>query len=262
MQPGRGRTEGPMKRFERYVAIGDSTTEGLKDPDGSGGYRGWANRFAEHLAKHSPGLQYANLAIRGTVAREVHEGQLAAAVALKPDVATVVAGVNDLLRRRFDVDEVAGHLGTMFQTLKAMGTTVLTFTMPDISSVMPVARVVRHRLLALNARLRKRAAVNGVLLVDIAAHALGGDPRLWDEDRLHANSLGHERIAMGLAHTAGLQGFEKWHEPLAPLPPHRLRDAARAELFWSRTYLLPWLRDRSKSERVPKRPKLSPVEPA
>ena len=35
--------------FRRYVAIGDSTTEGLEDPDGQGGYRGWANRFAEHL---------------------------------------------------------------------------------------------------------------------------------------------------------------------------------------------------------------------
>ncbi len=252
-----------MKRFERYVAIGDSTTEGLKDPDGAGGYRGWANRFAEHLAQASPGLQYANLAIRGSVAREVHAGQLEAAVALKPDIATVVAGVNDLLRRRFDVDEVAGHLGTMFQRLTGIGTTVLTFTMPDISSVMPMARIVRHRLLALNARLRKRAAVNGVLLVDIAAHALGGDRRLWDEDRLHANSLGHERIGMGLAHVAGLPGFDRWSEPLEPLPPSSLRDAARAELFWSRTYLVPWLKDRAntpaQNRPAAKRPKLTRV---
>lgn len=40
-------------RFERYVAIGDSSTEGLDDPDGNGGYRGWANRLAETI----PGQQ-------------------------------------------------------------------------------------------------------------------------------------------------------------------------------------------------------------
>ena len=33
--------------FRRFVAIGDSTTEGMDDPDGSGGYRGWADRLAE-----------------------------------------------------------------------------------------------------------------------------------------------------------------------------------------------------------------------
>ena len=49
--------------FLRYVAIGDSTTEGLEDPypDGSG-YRGWADRLAERMAQASPGLLYANLA--------------------------------------------------------------------------------------------------------------------------------------------------------------------------------------------------------
>jgi lysophospholipase L1-like esterase len=48
------------------VALGDSFTEGLGDPrpDGSG-LAGWAGRFAERLAGVSPGLQYANLAVRG-----------------------------------------------------------------------------------------------------------------------------------------------------------------------------------------------------
>ena len=58
--------------FQRYVAIGDSTTEGMDDPDGAGGYRGWADRFATHVARAQPGhpLEYANLVIRGrTTAR-------------------------------------------------------------------------------------------------------------------------------------------------------------------------------------------------
>ena len=42
-----------MTRFERYVAIGDSTAEGLDDPDGRGGYRGWANRLERFAATYA-----------------------------------------------------------------------------------------------------------------------------------------------------------------------------------------------------------------
>ncbi len=253
-----------MKRYERYVAIGDSTTEGLEDPDGEGGYRGWANRFAEHVARSQGSLLYANLAVRGFCAREVHAHQLAAALALRPDLSTVVAGMNDLLRARFDADEVVGHLGTMIETLTQQGSTVLTFTLPDISSVMPMAKLVRGRLLTFNDRLRRRCASSGALLVDFAAHALGGDRRLWHEDRLHANSLGHERVAMGLAHTLGLTGFDGWSTPLPGLPRRGLRDAVRAELAWGRGYLLPWLAGRARGEassELPgaKRPALLPM---
>jgi lysophospholipase L1-like esterase len=79
--------------LQRYVAIGDSTTEGLMDPDGRGGYRGWADRFAEHVARAHGPLEYANLAVRGHDARTVRERQLARAVSMRPDVCTVVAGV-------------------------------------------------------------------------------------------------------------------------------------------------------------------------
>lgn len=243
--------------FERYVAIGDSTTEGLMDPDGAGGYRGWANRFAAHLAQERGSIQYANLAIRGTCAREIHEGQLAAAVALAPDVATVVAGMNDLLRRRFDAEDVVGHLETMIRALRRAGAVVLTFTLPDITGVMPMARVIRHRLLKLNALMRVRCVEAGARLVDFAAHDLGTDPRVWHEDRLHANALGHERVAMGLADAVGLKGFEGWSAPLPVEPRRTLTQALQAELFWSRRYLLPWLLDRGPSApRKAKRPTL------
>lgn len=81
-----------------YVALGDSQTEGVGDGDDVTGLRGWADRLAEHMARHNPGLVYANLAVRGRLAGQAHAEQLAPALALRPDVATVVAGVNDLLR--------------------------------------------------------------------------------------------------------------------------------------------------------------------
>ena len=93
-----------MSPFQRYVAIGDSTVEGLDDPDGRGGYRGWADRLAQRLAAAQGSVLYANLAIRGRTTRQIRREQLDAAVAMQPDLVAVVSGTNDLLRPRFDPD--------------------------------------------------------------------------------------------------------------------------------------------------------------
>src|SRR4051812_31146615 len=99
----------PVEGYVRYVALGDSQTEGLGDGDDVRGLRGWADRLAERIATDSPDARYANLAVRGRTAGQVYAEQLGPALELRPDLATVVAGVNDLLRPRFDADEVAGH---------------------------------------------------------------------------------------------------------------------------------------------------------
>ena len=90
------------RRYERFVVLGDSTAEGLDDPDGRGGYRGWADRLAERIARDQGSLLYANLAVRGRNTAQVLAEQLERAVAMRPDLAVVAAGTNDLLRVRFD----------------------------------------------------------------------------------------------------------------------------------------------------------------
>ena len=135
----------PPPRFARYVALGDSSTEGLDDPDGVGGYRGWADRLAEAVAAHQGEVAYANLAVRGRIARQIRAEQLDAAVALHPDLATVVAGMNDLLRARFDPRAVAAEVEAMQRALVDRGAVVLTLTLPDISrhlAIAPVARLI------------------------------------------------------------------------------------------------------------------------
>ena len=113
-----------MKTYARYVAIGDSTTEGLDDPDGAGGYRGWANRLAERVAAHQGSLDYANLGVRGRCAREIKVEQLGPALALRPDLATVVAGMNDLLRGRFVAREIAADIGAIQRALIVSNTRI------------------------------------------------------------------------------------------------------------------------------------------
>ncbi|MFF8279782.1 SGNH/GDSL hydrolase family protein [Streptomyces lateritius] len=253
--------------YTRYVALGDSQTEGLGDGEDTTGLRGFADRLAERIAETSPDLTYANLGVRGRLAGQVRAEQLAPALALRPDVATVVAGMNDLLRPRFDADEVAGHLEAMFAALTARGVTVATVTFPDATRIVPLARPVGSRVTALNARIREAAGVHGVLVADTFPHAVVTDSRLWSPDRLHASPLGHARIAAALAHALALPGSgEEWTHPL-PERPHTPSNALRAvlaELRWTATFLGPWigrrLRGRSSGDgRTAKRPDMLPL---
>lgn len=123
--------------FLRYVAIGDSTTEGLDDPDGHGGFRGWANRLAERLAAANGSVLYANLGIGGLRTRHIRETQLAPALAMQPDLVSVVSGTNDLLGLRFDARGFAEHVEAMQRAFRDQGATVLTFTLPDITRLIP-----------------------------------------------------------------------------------------------------------------------------
>ncbi|WAU84591.1 SGNH/GDSL hydrolase family protein [Streptomyces sp. Qhu-G9] len=256
----------PDSGYLRYVALGDSQTEGLGDGDDVRGLRGWADRLAEQVASATPGLLYANLAVRGRLAGEVRAGQLEPALALRPDLATVVAGVNDLLRPAFDADEVAAHLEAMFAALTAQNARVATVTFPDIARIAPLARPFGPRVHALNDRIRRAAVRHGVAVAETSPYPVVVDPRLWSPDRLHASPLGHARIAAAVAHALELPGSDDaWTRPLpAVAPPLSGLRAAGAELRWAGSFLGPWVvrrvRGRSSGDgREAKRPALLPV---
>ncbi|MFD9355053.1 SGNH/GDSL hydrolase family protein [Streptomyces sp. NPDC060031] len=255
----------PNGEYLRYVALGDSQTEGLGDGDDEVGLRGFADRLAEHLAAADPEVRYANLAVRGRLAGQVRAEQLEPALALRPDLATVVAGVNDLLRPRFDAAEVAGHLEEMFAALTATGARVATVTFPDVGKIAPLARPLRSRVFEFNAHLRAAAARQGVAVADAAREAVATDPRLWTSDRLHASPLGHARIAAAFAEAVRLPGSDgSWTLPLPPRALPTAAQAAAAELRWVAGFLGPWLgrrlRGRSSGDgRAAKRPELLPV---
>lgn len=251
-------------RFERYVALGDSQTEGLNDPDGRGGFRGWADRFAVLLLGNSPHLQYANLAVRGRLMGAIRAEQLEPALAMEPDLVTVMGGLNDLMRPGVDLDTVAGDLDAIISAARAAGATVLTNTFPDPTPIAPLFRRLAPRVAGYNARIRAVAAAHGALLVDVAERAVAGDLRIWSGDRLHANPFGHSLIAAAFADTLGFGGLDHWRVPLpATAPPGRLRRAA-GELRWLGRDVTPWmvrrLAGRSSGDGISaKRPRLLPV---
>lgn len=252
--------------FSRYVALGDSSTEGIDDPDGAGGYRGWSQRLAERIdAGQGGGLLYANLAVRGLTTRQVRERQLEAALAMRPDLATVFCGTNDVTAARFDAAAVAADVLAMQRALVDGGATVLSFTLPDLTPLMPLARLIAPRIRALNTALAEASRASGAILVDFAALPVATDARLWSEDRIHANAAGHARIAEALAQAIGLPGSDDaWRKPFASGRERTWAQGWGEEARWLLRHLGPWLwqgvRGKSSADgRSPKRAELGPV---
>lgn len=252
-----------MTGYRRYVALGDSQTEGLHDGV-EGGLRGWADRFAMALAEtSSPGLEYANLAVRGCRARHVREHQLPAALALEPDLATVVVGMNDLLRHDYDEAAVVADVEETFAALRARGIAAATMTFPDIAQVLPVLRWLRPRQAALNARLVEAAARHEVAVLDLFPLTMSANRAMWSHDRIHGSALGHGRVAAGMAHLFGLPGSDPDWAVVEPVAASRLavvRDDAR----WVATFVVPFLARQLLGRgpyagAIPKRPAPLPV---
>lgn len=254
--------------FSRYVALGDSQTEGLNDGDDATGYRGWADRLAEQLAVLEPDLLYANLAVRGKTVGQIRSEQLDAALALQPDLATVMGGLNDILRPHCDMAAVVADLDDIFAALTATGARVATSTFPDVSKIVRIARRLVPRVLELNAGIREAAGRHGVAVLDSFGVPVVTDPRIWSADRIHATPLGHQRIADAMAHALGLPGAsDDWQRPLEPAPLPSGRQILFDEARWIAVAGGPWvvrrMRGRSSGDgRTPKRPSLLPVEPA
>jgi lysophospholipase L1-like esterase len=227
--------------YLRYVALGDSQTEGLNDGSDASGLRGWADRFAESLAATtSPDLRYANLAIRGCRARDVRHRQLDAALALEPDLASVVVGMNDLLRHDYDADATVRDIEETFAALRAIGCRVVTMTFPDIGRMLPVMAWLRPREVELSRRLVEAAERHDVAVLDVFPLEMCGDPALWSHDRIHGSSEGHRRIAAGMAEVLELPGSDDTWSASAPVHAGLL-DAVRRDVWWTATFVVPFL---------------------
>ncbi|MGB3301301.1 SGNH/GDSL hydrolase family protein [Gordonia sp. (in: high G+C Gram-positive bacteria)] len=251
-------------RYSRFVAIGDSQTEGMNDGDPKSGYRGWADRLAESLAATNPGVRYANLAVRGKTTHDALIEQLEPALALQPDLVAAPLGMNDVIGGS-NLADVHHDLDQIFGRLVDSGATVLVSTFPDIARLIPFGGRIRNRLDDLNAMTREFAHTYDLTLVDLFSAPVLTDRRSWSSDRLHASASGHDRFAAGAAYALRLPGSSPdWGRPLPSLPdPNpllRTVDDAR----WVVEFFTPWiirkLRGRSLGDgRAPKLPELIEV---
>lgn len=253
----------PTGQFRRYVALGDSFTEGVGDPDPlrPNGVRGWADRVAEQLSRHDPDFRYANLAVRGRLLDPIVDEQLDTAIAMEPDLITIYAGGNDLMRPGLDVDDLIRRYERALMRLTATGATVVAFTACDVGWA-PVFRWFRGRTAVYNELLREVAERHGVLLLDFWRLTDYHDYRMWDVDRLHMSTAGHERMAAEVLDLLGVEHL--LGAPLLPPDPAAQTTDLAGNAEWVRIFLAPWLyrrlRGTSSGDGLsPRRPDLQPL---
>ncbi|MEO4038652.1 SGNH/GDSL hydrolase family protein [Micrococcaceae bacterium Sec6.3] len=229
--------------WRRYVALGDSFTEGIGDPDPDqlGYHRGWADRVAEELARHAEGPEpfaYANLAVRGKLIDQIAADQVDPAIELAPDLISICAGGNDILRGA-DPDDVARRLDAAVGKLAGTGATVLLFNVTDVRDT-PVLGRIRGKVAIYNENVRTVALRHDVLVPDMWSLKQLSRPEMWAEDRLHFSPTGHHTIAAMVLDTLGV---EHDLEPLQPKPaaPRTWRQARVSNAKWARAHLAPWV---------------------
>lgn len=254
--------------WRSYVAVGDSFSEGLEDhyPDGS--MRGWTDRLAQSLADRcGEPVRYANLAIRGRLLGPIIAEQVDPALALRPDLVSLVGGGNDLLRPATDPDDLAAELESAVVRFREAGIDVLLATGIDPAD-SPIIRLTRNRVAVFNSHLFSIAQRHGAHVANPWAMRSIRDWRMWYEDRLHLNAEGHERMTQAALVGLGLAPDRPdWDEPLQPAPAMSRRETLDWNLSWTRDHLAPWVgrrlrRTSSGAQRTAKQPGYRKVAPS
>jgi lysophospholipase L1-like esterase len=170
----------------RYVALGDSYTIGTSVDAGE--------RFPSQLAAALPELELVdNLGVNGFTSRDLIEVELPRLAALRPDVVTVLIGVNDVVQG-VPNDVYRRNVETILDALVAAvgNDRVLVVTIPDYTVTPagadygdPTRQSAGIR--ANNETMRAAAEARAIALVDIYDLSLGAkdDPGLVAVDGLH-----------------------------------------------------------------------------
>jgi len=250
--------------WSRFVALGDSFTEGIGDPEprSPGGHRGWADRVAEVLADQADGFSYANLAVRGKLVAQIIDEQVEPALELRPDLITFCAGGNDVIRPGSDPDAVSARVEEAVSALSRDHATIVLFTAVDVG-FSPVFRSIRGKVAIYNENVRAIADRYDCVVADQWGLTELRDARLWAPDRLHLNAYGHHAVARMVLAALNVPNDLQPMEP-EPMAPLGWRQARTEDLAWAREYLLPWvlrrIRHQSSGDFITaKRPEAAPV---
>lgn len=252
------------REYHRYVAIGDSFTEGIGDPGRDGRDRGWADRVAERLAVDTPYFGYANLAIRGRLLGQIVAEQVPAAVALGPDLVSFSGGINDALRREWDLTGMAQQLDQGIGVLAGTGARVVIVTFGQPAARSRLMARVQTRLADYREVTYEIADRYAATVVDFWDQSVFNDPRFWSEDRLHLNSVGHERVSLAVLDALQHPAATTWWDPLPQVTPQPVWVRTGRHVSWAGHHLVPWLgrrmAGRSSGDGIqPKRTTCSPV---
>lgn len=225
----------------RYVAIGDSFTEGVGDEQPDGSVRGWADLVAQGLADAAgQPIQYANLAIRGRLLGPIIAEQLAPALALGPTLVTFNGGGNDMLRPGTDIAWIMGETERALQRIIDAGAEPLLLAGANPTAGLPGGARVRAKGDALVRKAEGIAARLGIRFADNWSDPELAQRQYWSPDRLHLAPIGHHRVAANVLRALDRPAPIDWVLDAAPVAaPSR-----REQLRYTREHVVPWVRRR------------------
>lgn len=239
-------------KYNRFIALGDSFTEGMCDEKKYGQYRGWADRVADVMAANQPGFQYANLAVRGKLLRQVIAEQIEPALAQVVDKTTLVsfhAGANDVIRPKYNPNLILPLYAEAARKIAASGATVMLFTvLEDSGKEGRLAASWKARFRDFNENVKAVADEIGAIFCDANEELVFKDPRFLAFDRLHLNQLGHHRVAHAVLESIELPFDTTWRTPLEQSELSTKFAQAGVTLLWFVTFALPWMWRRARGK--------------
>ena len=181
-------------------------------------------------------FRYANLAVRSRRIDDVISDQLPRALALRPDLVSVLIGANDLVGRRAEPRALALRLESAARRLREAGCDVLLVTpfLPRRRAAMLFA----GRFAQFNSELRRIARETGAILLDLEALPAISELGMWSTDRVHLRSRGHRFVAYRAADALGVPDAEALEGLDAAL---HADDDDVDDAGWLRRDALPWL---------------------
>lgn len=230
--------------FSRFIALGDSLTEGLSDRYPSGQYRGWADRVADRLAQEVDGFKYANLAVRGKLVEEVATQQLPRALELidSQSLVSFHAGANNILRPKLDLSFVFNQYKTAISKLAQTKAKLIVFTVREIDRPQtPIEILWNKRFGPFNENVHKVAQQFGATVMDANSHEVFGAAQMLAADRLHLSSEGHRRVANAVLAQLGYPHETDWLDPFPPRATMPLPLRLLENAVWTVGYVGPWL---------------------
>jgi len=231
--------------YQRFIALGDSFTEGMTDEIIAGNFRGWADRVSDVLSKESSEFTYVNLAIRGKLVKQVAEDQVPQALPFINGKETLVsfhAGANDVLRPNYKPENVFPIYNEAVRKLAATGATLMLFTVLErTGNTGKTADMWAERFGTFNKNVRAMATEVGAIIVDANEEKFLSDRRLLAFDRLHLNDLGHDRVAQGVLEVLGMPFNPSWRTPLPPAKPTPWLVKKAISIAWFFSFALPWI---------------------
>ena len=238
--------------FTRYIALGDSMTEGMTDEVVNGQYRGWADRIADVMAVQSPNFTYMNLAVRGKLIKQVIDDQLPQIhnfVEGKQTLVSFHAGANDVIRPNYNPAITLPLYIDAAKKVAETGCTLMLFTvMEKPSSEGKTGQIWEARFHEFNKIVRHTAEITGAVLIDWNVAPFLSDLRFLAQDRLHLNAEGHYRVAQGVLEKLGLPYDSEWKTPLPPANPTPKIKKVRSDIRWILTFVLPWIWRRARGK--------------